>query len=121
MIRVLVMASDSLLADAIVSNLAQDASLEVRRLRQHDPGPLSQTAHEDFSVVILVEETASTRISITASDLLRKHRCIRIITISAQNHNLQICDGYEIPVSGMRQVLDLAKSFDREKLNEVTE
>ena len=114
MIRVLVMANESLLSDSIVSNLVQDPALEVRRLAPHDPGQLPAGNHEEYYVVIIVEEGSSGPGSITVSDLLRESHSLRIITISAQKHHLHVCDVYELPVAGIAQVVHLAKGLNRE-------
>ncbi|HSL46880.1 MAG TPA: hypothetical protein VK897_25810 [Anaerolineales bacterium] len=119
MIRVLVLASDSLLGDAIVSNLVRDTSLEVSRLTEQD---LSRaTTHADYSVVIIVEEAGQKNPSSTAENLLRNYSSVRIITISSQRHSLHVCDRHELPISGMKQVIYLAKSLDRQSLSEVRE
>lgn len=119
MIRVLVMAESSLLADAIASNLAQEVNLKVLRLTQHDPSRVSEAIHEACPVLILIEEKKSNHTFITANDLLRDYGCFRLITISAQKHHLHICDSYELPISGMAQVTNLAKGFNRENGSEV--
>jgi hypothetical protein len=120
MIGVLVMASDSLMADAIVSNLEQDATLRVRRIINQEADQVAQVLHEDCSVVIIVEDGRSNDSSITAGHLLRQDRSLRIITISSQKHNLHIYDGYEMPASSMAQVVRLAKGFNQANLSEVT-
>lgn len=120
MVHVLVMANDSLLADAIVSNLAQETTLDVLRLTQQDPGKVHLAIHKDCLVVIIVEEGKSDDAFITANDLLRDYDCFRIITISSQRHHLRICDSYQMPISGVAQVINLAKGFKRESWNEAT-
>ena len=114
MVHVLVMANDSLLADAIVSNLAQETTLDVLRLTQQDPGKVHQTIHKDCLVVIIVEEGKSNDGFTTANELLRDYDCFRVITISSQKHHLRICDSYQMPISGVAQVIDLAKGFGQE-------
>lgn len=118
MIPVLVLAESSLLADAIASNLAQEANLKVLRLTQHDPSRVSEAIREDCSVLIIIEEGKNNHAFITADDLFRDYGCFRIITISPQKHHLHICDSYEMPISGMAQVINLAKDFNQENRNE---
>ena len=118
MVNVLVMANDSLLADAIVLNLAQETTLDVLRLTQHDSGKVHQAIQKDCLVVIIVEEGKSDDVFMIANELLQDYDCFRIITMSSQKHHLRICDSYQMPISGMAQVIDLAKGFRRENWNE---
>jgi hypothetical protein len=119
--RVLVMAESSFLADAIVLSLAEEADLHVLRLTQSDPGMISQAIRKDCSVLILIEDEKSKDKFITANDLFGDYGCFRIITVSPHKHHLHICDSYEMPVSGMAQVIDLARDFHGENCRESTE
>jgi hypothetical protein len=101
--------------------LAQDPTLDVLRLTFKDPSKLHQAICEECLVVIIVEAGKSDDANITANDLLRENGCYRMITISLQNNHLQIYDSYQIPISGMAQIIGLAKSFIRERCNEVAE
>jgi hypothetical protein len=120
-LRVFVLANESLLADVIVANLTQDTALDVVRLSQHDPSILHQAICEECSVVIIIEEGESNDAILTANDLLLSYGCFRMITISLQNHHLQIYDSYQMPISGLEEVINLAKNFNREKHSEVAE
>ena len=117
MIRVLVMAESSLLADAIVSNLAQEANLAVLRLTDHDPSMISEA--RGCSVLIMVEEGKPHHPFIPANDMLRDYGCFRLITVSPQKHHLHVWDRYEMPISGMAQAAALAQGFSRENGSEV--
>jgi hypothetical protein len=66
MSRVLVLANESLLADAIVANLTQSTTLDVLRLTQHDQSMVHQAICEECSVVIIVEEGKSKDAIITS-------------------------------------------------------
>src|SRR5688500_14792981 len=114
MIRVLVMAESSLLADAIVSNLAQEANLDVLRITRPDQSKISEAILEDCSVLIIIKDGNSNDAFITANHLFRDYGCLRVITISPQKHHLHICDSYDMPISGMTQVINLAKGFSLE-------
>jgi len=114
MIRVLVIAGSSLLADAIVSNLAQEANLDVIRIKQHDPTKISEAIPEGCSVLIIIEDENSADAFITANNLFQDNGSLRVITISPEKHHLHICDSYEMPISGMTQVVNLAKGFSQE-------
>jgi hypothetical protein len=117
-LRVFVLANESLLADVIVANLTQDTALDVVRLPQHEPSMLHQTIREECSVVIIVEDGESNDAILTANDLLRDYGCFRMITVSLQKHHLQIYDSYQMPISGLEEVIGLAKNFNREKCSE---
>jgi hypothetical protein len=121
MLPVLVLANESILADTIVANLTQDAVLDVLRLTHHDLSKVHQSIREKCSVVIIVEEGNSSDAIITAHDLLLENGCFRMITISLQNQHLQVYDSYQMPISGMAQIISLAKSFYRENYGEVAE
>jgi hypothetical protein len=114
MTRVLVIAESSFLADAILSNLAQETDLSVLRLTQPDPSMISQAIREECSVLILIEDGKSRGPFITANDLFEEYGCFRMITVSPYKHYLHICDIYEMPVSGMAQVVALARDFRAE-------
>ena len=117
MIRVLVMAESSLLADAIVSNLTREANLDVLRLTYQDPSMISEV--RDSSVLIMVEEGKSRYPFITANDLLEDYGCFRLITVAPQKHHLHVWDRYDMPISGMAQAADLAQGLSRENGSEV--
>jgi hypothetical protein len=119
MIRVLVMAESSLLADAIISNLAQDPNLDVLRIGQDHRSKLAEVIREDCAVLIVIEEGNSNYAFITANNLLRDFGCLRMITISSQEHHLHVCDSYDIPISGITQIVNLAKGVGREYRSEV--
>lgn len=114
MIRVLVMAESSLLADAIESTLSREMDLEVVRLKYDDLSKVYQTTRKAGSVVVIVEEGKTNGTFAATNDLLPHRGCFRIITISSQNHYLHIFDGYQMPISGMAQVINLAKGVNRE-------
>jgi hypothetical protein len=120
MIRVLVVAERSLLADLIVSSLAPEADLKVLRLTKPDPNMVSQAIREDCPVLILVEEGQSKDTFLIDNDLFSDCSCFRMITVSPDKHYLRICDHYELPLAEMTQVIDLAKNFSREILSEAT-
>ena len=121
MTRVLVMSESSFLADAIVLSLAEETDLDVLRLTQPDPGTISQAIRKECSVLILIEDEKSKGTFITENELFGDYGCFRIITVSPHKHHLHICDSYEMPVSGMAQVIDLARDFHRENWTESAE
>ncbi|HEU0294607.1 MAG TPA: hypothetical protein VFR47_17840 [Anaerolineales bacterium] len=118
MVHVLVLAENSLLADLIVSSLAQETSLEVFRLTQPDPGRVLQAIRERSPVVILVEEGRQEAF-LPDNDLFEDSGCFRLITVSPHRDHVRIVDSYELPLIGMAQVNDLVRDFNREHWQEV--
>jgi len=120
MVDVLVIANDSLLADFIISSLAQETTLDVFRLTYRDSHKVDDVLREHCLAVIIIEETESNNALIAVNDFLRDNSCFRIITISPEKKYIHICDGYQVPISGLAQVINLAKSFNRENWSEAT-
>jgi len=113
MARILVMANDSVLADAIVSLLTEEIDMDVLRVTRREPRKIDQAIREHRSVVIIVEEGTSEDKLITASDLFRDHDRLRILTISPEKHHLHICETYQVPISGMAQLVNLVRDFSQ--------
>jgi hypothetical protein len=120
MIRVLVMAENSRLTDAIVSNLAHETGLNIVRVTQPAPIWSLQAIRPECSLLIIVEEGKSKRSFITENDLLRDCRCFHMITLSPHMYDLSTRDRDEMPVSATDQVIDLAMDVRRESRNEAT-
>jgi hypothetical protein len=121
MVHVLVMGTDSLLADTIMSNLIQEPGLNVLRVKHCDPSRLRSAIRRDCSVVIIVEEEAPDAETLAINDLFEGEGCFRVMTISSQKKHIHVCDSYQRPVSGLTQVIDLTKGFGRDMWNEVKE
>ena len=112
MIRVLVMANDSILADAIMSLLAEEVDMDVLRVTPCEPGKVDQAIREQRSVVIIVEEgTSEDKKLIAPRNLFREYDHLRILTISPEKHHLHVCESYQVPVSGMAQLVHLVRDF----------
>jgi hypothetical protein len=109
------MANDSVLADAVVSILAEEIDMDVLRATRHEPDKIDLAIREHHPVVIIIEEgtaNAEDRL-ITASDLSKEYDRLRILTLSPENHLLHVCESYQLPVSGMTQLVNLVRDFDR--------
>jgi hypothetical protein len=115
MVRVLVMANESVLADAIVSILAEEIDMDVLRTTRHEPDKIDLAIREHHPVVIIIEESSSENENrfITAGDLSKAYDRLRILTLSPENHLLHVCESYQLPVSGMTQLVNLVRDFDR--------
>jgi hypothetical protein len=110
-IRVLVVADDSLLADGIVSILDQEAGLEVIRLTSLEPGSIKRAIHEYRFEVIIVEEGVIEDEWITERDWARDRDHIRVITISPKHRQLRIWESYLLPNLGAAQLVDLVREL----------
>jgi len=113
MVRVLVVANHSLLADAIEWMLAQEIDLDVLRLTHRELGNVDQAIREHRSVLIFVAEGVSEDELMAARDWFRDDGRLLVITIGPEKHDLYICESYQIPNPGMAQVVNLIRAFSR--------
>jgi len=113
MVRILVIADDSLLADGIVSILAKEMDMEVIRLTQREPGTGHREICKDGSAVIIFEEGASDHELIAASQRFHEHGPLLVITISPESHHLHICESYQIPNPGKADLVSLVRDFGK--------
>ena len=113
MIRVCVIANDSLLGDAMAWVLSREGDLEVLRLTPRELGDVYQAIHEHRAEVIILDESLSDDQRITAKDLLRKDGRLLVITMSPQKPHLEICESYQISNPGLAQVVDLVRASSR--------
>ncbi len=111
MIRVLVMANESVLADAILSTLSEETDMDVFRVTHHERrDKVDQIIHQYRPLVIIIEEGTSHRETITASDLLRDYDPLRIFTVSPNKHDLRICESYHVPILGIEHMVNLLRT-----------
>ena len=85
MIRVLVMANISVLADSIASILAEEIDLDAVQVAHRELGK-----GQPYSVVILVDEGEADDESIKAIDLLRDEITLLVIKVSLENQDIHI-------------------------------
>jgi hypothetical protein len=111
MIRVLVMANDSVVADSIASTLAAEIDLDVVRMTRRE---LGQGDH--FSVVILVDEEEEENESIQFSDLLRDDVTLLLIRLSLKSRNIFVYESYQINNPTLERLIHLVKYFGRANL-----
>jgi hypothetical protein len=116
MIRVLVMANDSLLADAIASTLAEEIDLDVVRITRRELGK-----GDRHSVVIIVDEGASDIESIRATDLLRDEVTLLVIKFSLKSRNIQVFESYQLNNPKIERVIGLVRDFGRANLKKKVE
>jgi hypothetical protein len=111
MIRVLVMANDSLLADAIASMLAKEIDLDVTRVTRRELGK-----GERYSVVIFVDEGEPEDESIKLMDLFRDDITLLLIRLSLKSRNIYVYESYQLNNPGIERVIDLVRQFGRANL-----
>lgn len=111
MISVLVLANESLFADAIVAVLSQEIDLDVVRKTHHE---LGKGGH--YSVVILIEEEEIESESLRLKDLIRENVTLILIKVSLESRNVHVFESYQLLNPEMDQVLNLLKTFSRRYL-----
>ena len=116
MIRVLVMANDSLLADAIASTLAEEISLDVVRVTRRELGK-----GDRYSVVIIVDEGESESESIKTTDLFRDDLTLLVIRLALNSRNIFVYESYQMNNPRIERVLDLVRDFGRANLKKKVE
>jgi len=116
MIRVLVMANDSLLADAIASMLTEEIDLDVIRVTRRELGK-----GDRHSVVILVDEGESETESIKAIDLVRDEITLLVIKLSLKSRKIHVFESYQLNNPGIERVISLVREFGRANLKKKVE
>ena len=116
MIRVLVMANDSLLADAIASFLAEEINLDVVQVTRRELGK-----GQPHSVVIIVDEGESENESITGTDLFRDDITLLVIKLSLKSRNIFVYESYQLNNPGIERVINLVRDFGRANLKKKIE
>jgi hypothetical protein len=116
MIRVLVMANDSLLADSIASTLAEEIDLDVVRMTRQGLGK-----GDRYSVVIVVDEGELEEEALRVSDLLREDVTLLLIKLSLQSRNIYVYESYQLNDPGIDRVINLVREFGRTNLKKKVE
>ena len=111
MIRVLVMANDSLLADGIVSMLTEEINLDVVRLTHRELGK-----GDHHSVVIVVDEGERENESIKVFHLFRDRANLIVIMISLKSRDIYIYESYQLVNPEMEQVIHIIREFSKMNL-----
>ena len=116
MINVLVLANESLFADAIVAVLSQEINLDVVRTSRLE---LGRGGH--YSVIIIVDEEAIEGESLKLKDLIREDVTLILIKVSLESRNIYVFESYQLINPEMDQVLDLLREFSRKNLKNQSE
>jgi hypothetical protein len=113
MIRVLVIANDSLLVDAIASILAVEIGPDVLQLIYRLPGSIFEVVRNHRSVLILVDEGATENSSIKVPDSIRDEGPALVIKASLKTMDIDIHKSYPLTRPGMEQAIELVRDFIR--------
>jgi hypothetical protein len=113
MIRVLILANDSLLAHFIESALSQQRDLAVFRGTRDEPG-----ARRDYAVVILVDEGLAEDELIRLQEFMHEDAVWLLIRVSVNNRNVYVNESYQLFNPGMNQLIQLVREFNRAHLAE---
>jgi len=116
MIRVLVMANNSLLADSIVSTLLEEIDLDVVWVTRRELGK-----GDRYSVVIVVDEEESESESIKVTDLVREDITLLVIKLSLKSRNIFVYESYQLHNPRVERVIELVRDFGRANLKKKVE
>lgn len=116
MIRVLVLANDSLLADALASMLAAEINLDVIRLTHRELGKV-----DHHSVVIVVDDGQPGNESIKVADLFRDRSTLLVIMISLKSRNIYVYESYQLVNPELEQVIHIVREFSQMNLKKKSE
>jgi hypothetical protein len=116
MIRVLVMANDSLLADGIMALLAAETDLDVVRLTRRQLGK-----GERYSVVIIVDENDPDSEAVNVADFIREDVTLLLIKMSLESRNIFVYESYQLNNPTVERMIDLVRNFGRANLKKKAE
>ena len=111
MIRVVVMANDSLLADGIAGLLALEIDLDVVRLTR---GKLGKG--DRYSVVIIVDENDADSEAVNIADFIREDVTLLLIKMSLESRNIFIYESYQLNNPTAERVMELVREFGKANL-----
>jgi hypothetical protein len=111
MIRVLVMANDSLLVDAVGSILVVEIGPDVLQLAYQLPRHIYNTVRDPLSVLIVIDEGESQSDSIKLPESFREEGPLLMIKASLKAMNINIFKGYQLTKPLMEQVMELVRDF----------
>ena len=118
MIHVLVMANNSLLADAIVSILSKEIDIDIDVVRT----TYQELKRGDrYSVVILIDEEEPESEPFPFTDLFRDGITLLLIKVSLKSRNIFVYESYQINNPTTERVLDLVRDFSKANLKKKVE
>jgi hypothetical protein len=111
MIRVLLMANDSLLAEGIEQLLAHEIDLDVVRITHQ-----ILDSQDPRSALIVIDEGQSENMSISLIDLFRDRPNFLVIMLSLKSRNIYVYESHQLDNPNGEQVIHLIKEFSRMNL-----
>jgi|SRR5688500_11110541 len=111
--RVMVMAKDSFLVQAIASILAAEIGPNVLRLTYLEPSTIYEDIRDHRSILINVDEGESRNETVTVLDLIRDDRPLLVIMISLKSRNIHTFKSYHFANLGIEHVVNLVRDFSR--------
>ena len=111
MIRVLMIANDSLLADGIGSLLAHEIDLDVVQVT-----PQELVTGDDQSILIVIDEGQPENESINVVDLFRDRPNLLVIMLSLKSRDIHIYECYQLDNPEIEKVIHIIREFSRMNL-----
>lgn len=111
MIRTLLMANDSLLADSLASILTGETDIDVVRLTHRE-----LVKGDQYSVVIIIDEGESENETIKAVDLFWNHNTLLVIMISLKSKDIYVYESYQLVNPEMDRVIHIVREFSNMNL-----
>jgi hypothetical protein len=113
MIRVSVMANDSLVVDAIASIFTEEIRLDVLQLTYGLSHKANEYIRDHRSVMITIDDGESEADSLEAPYSFQTEGPLLLMKTSLRAINLHIDRGYELTDPPMEQVTQIVKDFSR--------
>ena len=110
--RVLILANDSLLAQFIETTISQERDLEVFRVAPNELG-----MHQDYSIVIVVDEEMGEIENLQPNEIIRGEGSLLVMRVSSKSRNVHIHERYQLLNPGIMQMVDLLREFDRKHMS----
>ena len=119
--RVMVMAKDSFLVQAIASILAAEIGPNVLRLTYLEPSTIYEDIRDHRSVLINVDEERFRNETVTVLDLIQDDSPLLVIMIALKSRNIHIFESYQLANPEMENVINLVRDFSRTYLRKKNE
>jgi len=119
--RVMVMAKDSFLVQAIASILAAEIGPDVLQLTYLEPSTIYEDIRDHRSVLINVDEERFRNETVTVLDLIRDDSPLLVIMIALKSRNIHIFESYQLANPEMENVINLVRDFSRTYLRKKKE
>jgi hypothetical protein len=112
MMRVSVMANDSVLVDVIAAILAREIRLDVLQLSYHQPLSIARTVRDHRSAVIFIDEGDYDSESMLRKDPFFLDDPLIVIKICLKSRKVYIFETYQLGKPGMDQMVRLVRDLN---------